>query len=105
MCDVNPNCAEQRDESTDDDDQLRAQVDRARDRAEQERTERNEAEQDHSVHRDGPTLNPILLAFSNRLRGRGKRTVQIVATIMRRMLILAYGVLESGSPFNAAPAS
>jgi len=102
MCDVNLDCAEQRDESTDD--QRRAQVDRARDRGEQDQTEWNEAKQDHRVNCDGPTANQILLAFSNHLRGRGKRTKQLIATIMRRILILAYGVLKSGRLY-AAPAS
>jgi transposase len=45
--------------------------------------------------------NPILVDFANRLRGRGKRFKQIVAAVMRRMLVLAYGVLKSGRPFHA----
>jgi len=35
--------------------------------------------------------NPILKDFSARLRARGKRTKQIIAAVMRRMLVLAYG--------------
>ncbi len=48
--------------------------------------------------------NPILKDFSARLRARGKRTKQIIAAVMRRMLVLAYGVLKSGRPFIAVPA-
>jgi transposase len=48
--------------------------------------------------------NPILADFASRLRTRGKRSKQIIAAVMRRMLVLAYGVLKSGRPFTAAPA-
>ncbi len=49
--------------------------------------------------------NPILVDFSARLRARGKRPKQIIAAVMRRMLVIAYGVLKSGRPFNAVPSS
>jgi transposase len=49
--------------------------------------------------------NPILVDFSARLRARGKRNKQIIAAVMRRMLVIAYGVLKSGRPFNAVPSS
>jgi transposase len=48
--------------------------------------------------------NPILADYAARLRGRGKRNKQIIAAGMRRLLVLAYGVLKSGRPFNAVPA-
>ncbi|MBV8375029.1 MAG: IS110 family transposase [Candidatus Eremiobacteraeota bacterium] len=44
--------------------------------------------------------NPILKDFANRLRSSGKHGKQIVAAVMRRLLILAYGVLKSGHPFD-----
>lgn len=45
-------------------------------------------------------FNPILKAFADRLRAAGKRGKQIIAAVMRRLLVLAYGVLKSGQPFN-----
>jgi transposase len=46
--------------------------------------------------------NPVLAAFATRLRTNGKRPKQIIAAVMRRMLILAYGVLKSARPFDPA---
>ncbi len=45
-------------------------------------------------------FNPVLMAFARRLRERGKRPKQIIAAVMRRLLVIAYGVLKSGRPFN-----
>ncbi len=44
--------------------------------------------------------NPILKDFASRLRSSGKHGKQIVAAVMRRLLILAYGVLKSERPFD-----
>ncbi len=44
--------------------------------------------------------NPVLSAFAARLRANGKRPKQIIAAVMRRLLVLAYGVLKSGRPFT-----
>jgi hypothetical protein len=44
--------------------------------------------------------NPILKDFASRLRSSGKHGKQIVAAVMRRLLILAYGVLKSECPFD-----
>lgn len=44
--------------------------------------------------------NPILKAFALRLRASGKRGKQVVAAVMRRLLVLAYGVVKSGRPFD-----
>jgi transposase len=46
--------------------------------------------------------NPILAEFAKRLRANGKRPKQIIAAVMRRLLVLAYGVLKSGKPFQPA---
>ena len=46
--------------------------------------------------------NPALKAFAQRLRLAGKHGKQIVAAVMRRLLVLAYGVLRSNRPFDAA---
>jgi transposase len=46
--------------------------------------------------------NPVLAAFAARLRANGKRHKQIIAAVMRRLLVLAYGVLKSGRCFNPA---
>jgi len=48
--------------------------------------------------------NPVIKAFADRLRARGKRPMVIVAAAMRKLLIIVYGVLKSGRPFMA-PAS
>lgn len=45
--------------------------------------------------------NPILKAFATRLRLAGKHAKQIIAAVMRRLLVLAYGVLKSGQAFDA----
>lgn len=44
--------------------------------------------------------NPILKAFADRLRAAGKRNKQIIVAVMRRLLIMAYGVVKSGHPFD-----
>jgi transposase len=46
--------------------------------------------------------NPVLKAFAVRLRANGKRPKQIITAVMRRLLVLAYGVLKSARPFNPA---
>lgn len=46
--------------------------------------------------------NPLIAPWAAALRARGKRPKQIVAAVMRRLLVLAYGVLKSGRPFDPA---
>jgi transposase len=48
----------------------------------------------------GERYNPILQAFGRRLRAAGKATMVVIGAIMRKLLIIAYGVLKSGKPFN-----
>jgi transposase len=48
----------------------------------------------------GMRCNPVLKAFADRLRAAGKRGKQIIAAVMRRLLVLAYGVVKSGRPFD-----
>ena len=50
-------------------------------------------------------FNPQLRAFAQRLRAAGKHRMLIVGAIMRKLLVLAYGVLKSQRPFNAQPAT
>jgi len=45
--------------------------------------------------------NPVIEAFAARLRRSGKVGKQIIAAAMRRLLVLAYGVLKSGRPFDS----
>jgi transposase len=45
-------------------------------------------------------FNPVLRAFADRLRSAGKHGKQIVAAVMRCLLVLAYGVLKSERPFD-----
>lgn len=46
--------------------------------------------------------NPPIRALAERLRTRGKAKMTVVAAAMRKLLTLAYGVLKSGVPFDAA---
>jgi transposase len=46
--------------------------------------------------------NPVLSKWALNLRARGKRPKQIIAAVMRRLLVLAYGVLKSGRAFDPA---
>jgi len=46
--------------------------------------------------------NPVLSAFAARLRANGKCSKQIIAPVMRRLLVLAYGVLKIGPALHAA---
>ena len=50
-------------------------------------------------------FNPILKKWAANLRARGKRAKQVIAAVMRRLLVLAYGVLKSGRPFEPALAA
>lgn len=49
--------------------------------------------------------NPILQRFAQRLRDRGKANMVIVAAAMRKLLVLAYGVLKSKQEFDPAYAA
>ena len=49
--------------------------------------------------------NPALTAWADQLKARGKRPKQIIAACMRRLLVLAYGVLKSERPFDPALAT
>jgi transposase len=46
-------------------------------------------------------FNPILRAFAQRLRQAGKPRMVVVVAVMRKLLVLAYGVLKSGRHFDA----
>jgi transposase len=44
--------------------------------------------------------NPVIKAFSERLRQRGKCPMVIVGAAMRKLIHIAFGVLKSGKPFD-----
>lgn len=46
------------------------------------------------------THNPVVRAFAERLRARGKPNLVIIGAAMRKLLHLVYGVLRSGQPFD-----
>jgi transposase len=46
-------------------------------------------------------FNPTLKAFAERLLAAGKHRMLVVGAVMRKLLILAYGILRSGRPFEA----
>jgi transposase len=49
--------------------------------------------------------NPLLRAFAERLRARGKSNMSIIVAVMRKLLTIAYGVLKSGRAFDPAYAT
>ena len=44
--------------------------------------------------------NPRIAPWCDQLAGRGKTKMQIIGAAMRKLLVLAYGVLKSGRPFD-----
>ena len=46
-------------------------------------------------------FNPILKIFADRLQAAGKHKRLIIGAVMRKLLVLAYGVLRSGVAFDA----
>jgi len=45
--------------------------------------------------------NPVHRVFAARLLANGKPRMLVVGAVMRKLLVLAYGVLKSGIPFDA----
>ena len=49
--------------------------------------------------------NPAIIALVTRLKARGRLTPkQIVVAAMRKLLVLCFGVLKTGKPFDPAMA-
>ena len=46
-------------------------------------------------------FNPQMMALYHRLQARGKPKKVALVAVMRKLLVLAYGVLKSGKPFDA----
>lgn len=46
--------------------------------------------------------NPTIRSFAGRLEARGKRPMVVIAAAMRKLLVLAYGVVKSGRAFDIA---
>jgi transposase len=46
-------------------------------------------------------FNPILRVFADRLLAAGKHKRLVIGAVMRKLLVLAYGILRSGVAFNA----
>lgn len=44
--------------------------------------------------------NPIIKAFAQRLKDRGKRPMQIIVAVMHKLVILIFGVLKTRRPFD-----
>ncbi len=51
------------------------------------------------------SCNERLVAFARRLRQIGKPNKKIIVATMRKLLVIAYGVLKSGQPYQRALAS
>jgi len=45
-------------------------------------------------------FNPQMMALYHRLQARGKPKKATLVAVMRKLLVLAYGVLKSGKPFD-----
>lgn len=45
-------------------------------------------------------FNPLTEALAQRLEQKGKLPMTIIAAVMRKLLVIAYGVLKSGQPFD-----
>jgi transposase len=45
--------------------------------------------------------NPVLRAFAERLRAKGKRPKVVITAVMRKLLLLAWTLLRTGQPFLA----
>ena len=46
-------------------------------------------------------FNPILRTFAERLVAAGKHKRLVIGAVMRKLLVLAFGILRSGVPFDA----
>jgi len=44
--------------------------------------------------------NPLMMALYDRLQAKGKPKKVALVAVMRKLLVLAYGVLKSGKPFD-----
>ena len=44
--------------------------------------------------------NVVIKAFGDRLRERGKRPREVIVAAMRKLLVLVFGVLKTGRPFD-----
>jgi transposase len=47
-------------------------------------------------------VNPAIRSFAGRLTARGKRPMVVIAAAMRKLLVLAYGVVKSGRSYDPA---
>jgi transposase len=45
-------------------------------------------------------FNPLMLTFYNKLLAKGKPKKVALIAVMRKLLVLAFGVLKSGKPFD-----
>ena len=45
--------------------------------------------------------NPILKAFSDKLKSKGKHNMVIIAAIMRKLLHLCFAIIKTNTPFNS----
>jgi hypothetical protein len=50
-------------------------------------------------------FDPVFKAFRQRLEERGKRGLQVIAALMRKLVSVAFGVLKSGTPYDASRAA
>jgi transposase len=44
--------------------------------------------------------NPVIRDFATRLKERGKRPLEVIVAAMRKLLVLVFGVLKTGKPFD-----
>ena len=46
--------------------------------------------------------NPLMANLYNRLLAKGKPKKLAIIAVMRKLLVIAYGVLQSGKPFDVS---
>ncbi len=47
-------------------------------------------------------FNPVIKAFADRLQERGKKNMEIIVAVMRKLLVLVFKMLKTGRPFDPA---
>jgi transposase len=47
--------------------------------------------------------NPVLRAFAERLRAKGKRPKVVITAVMRKLLLLTWTLLRTGQSFSPTP--
>ena len=44
--------------------------------------------------------NPVLKNFADRLKQRGKHNMEIIVAVMRKLIHIAFGIVQNQTPFD-----